>query len=101
MPTVRRAGAAVVGPRGTQQVVVILETEEGHRPGKAARPRPAATSLQEAVRRSVRERAGVEVVAVFVTRCLPTDIRHNSKIDRAALSRWAEQTLRGERAESL
>ena len=101
VPTVRRAGAAVVGPRGTQQVVVILETEEGHRPGKAARPRPAATSLQEAVRRSVRERAGVEVVAVFVTRCLPTDIRHNSKIDRAALSRWAEQTLRGERAESL
>ena len=101
VPTVRRSGAAVVGPRGTQQVVVILETEEGHRPGKAARPRPAATSLQEAVRRSVRERAGVEVVAVFVTRCLPTDIRHNSKIDRAALSRWAEQTLRGERAESL
>ena len=101
VPTVRRAGAAVVGPRGTQQVVVILETEEGHRPGKAARPRPAATSLQEAVRRSVRERAGVEVVAVFVTRCLPTDIRHNSKIDRAALSRWSEQTLRGERADAL
>ena len=101
VPTVRRAGAAVVGPRGTQQVVVILETEEGHRPGKAARPRPAEPSLSEAVRRSVRERAGVEVVAVFATRSLPTDIRHNSKIDRAALSRWSEQTLRGERAESL
>jgi hypothetical protein len=38
---------------------------------------------------------------VFVTKALPTDIRHNSKIDRAALSRWSEQTLRGERAEAL
>ena len=53
------------------------------------------------MRRAVRERAEVEVVAVFATRARPTDIRHNSKIDRAALSRWAEQTLRGERAESL
>ncbi|HJF48645.1 MAG TPA: hypothetical protein K8W24_02425, partial [Brachybacterium paraconglomeratum] len=81
--------------------VVILETEDGHRPGKAARPKPAAPSLSEAVRRAVRERAGVEVVAVFETRALPTDIRHNSKIDRAALSRWSEQTLRGERAAAL
>jgi acyl-coenzyme A synthetase/AMP-(fatty) acid ligase/pimeloyl-ACP methyl ester carboxylesterase len=101
VPTVRRAGAAVVGPRGTQQVVVVLETEDGYRPGKAGRPRPAAPSLAEAVRRAVRERAGVEIVAVFVTKALPTDIRHNSKIDRAALSRWSEQTLRGERAEAL
>src|SRR5690625_5839396 len=61
VPTVRRAGAAVVGPRGTQQVVVILETEEGYRPGgRPARPRPAGTSLQEAVRRAVRERSGAE-----------------------------------------
>ncbi|WP_157975686.1 alpha/beta fold hydrolase [Brachybacterium sp. YJGR34] len=101
VPTVRRAGAAAVGPRGTQQVVVILETEDDYRPGRAGRPRPAEPSLQEAVRRSVHERAGAEVVAVFTTRCLPTDIRHNSKIDRAALSRWSSQTLRGERADAL
>jgi len=101
VPTVRRAGAAVVGPRGTQQIVVVLETEDDHRPGRATRPRPASPALQEAVRRGVREAAGVDVVAVFTTRSLPTDIRHNSKIDRAALSRWAEQTLRGERADAL
>ena len=101
VPTVRRAGAAVVGPRGTQQIVVILETEQGYRPGRAGRPRPAEPSLQEAVRRAVRDRSGAEVVAVFTTRALPTDIRHNSKIDRAALSRWSEQTLRGEKADSL
>ncbi|MGO1925711.1 MAG: AMP-binding protein, partial [Brachybacterium tyrofermentans] len=101
VPTVRRAGAAVVGPRGTQQVVVILETEDGYRPGRPGKPRAAATSLQEAVRRAVRERSGAEVVAVFTTSALPTDIRHNSKIDRAALSRWSGQTLRGEKAGSL
>ncbi|WP_193106876.1 alpha/beta fold hydrolase [Brachybacterium sp. FME24] len=101
VPTVRRAGAAVVGPRGTQQVVVILETEAGYRPGRTGRPRAATTSLQEAVRRTVRDRSGAEVVAVFTTSALPTDIRHNSKIDRAALSRWAGQTLRGEKAGAL
>ena len=101
VPTVRRAGAAVVGPRGTQQVVVHLETEDGYRPGKTGTPRPAPVSLQEAVRRAVAERCGVEVVAVFTTRALPTDIRHNSKIDRAVLSRWSEQTLAGQKADAL
>ena len=92
---------ALFGRKDAQQVVVILETESGYRPGKAGRPRPAEPPLQEAVRRAVRERCGAEVVAVFTTRALPTDIRHNSKIDRAALSRWSEQTLRGQKADSL
>lgn len=98
VPSVRRAGAAGVGPRGTQHAVVVLETEEGYRPGKATRPRPADPALAEAVRRAVRETSRVDVVAVFTTAALPTDIRHNSKIDRAALARWAEATLRGEKA---
>lgn len=101
VPTVRRAAAAAVGPAGTQQVVVVLETEEGHRPGRAARPRPADPALQEAVRRAVQRRAGVPVAAVFTTRSLPTDIRHNSKIDRARLSAWADATLRGEAGAQL
>ncbi|MDO5661536.1 MAG: alpha/beta fold hydrolase [Brachybacterium sp.] len=97
VPTVRRAGAAAVGPRGTQQVVVILETEEDYRPGTVTRPEPAPTALEQAVRRAVGEQAGADVTAVFTTRCLPTDIRHNSKIDRAALSRWSEDALAGKR----
>jgi hypothetical protein len=32
---------------------------------------------------------------VLVVPVLPTDIRHNSKIDRSALSRWAEGVLSG------
>ncbi|WP_259557025.1 alpha/beta fold hydrolase [Brachybacterium sillae] len=95
VPTVRRAGAAAVGPRGTQQLVVVVETVEEARPGTPTRPRAASTALQEAVRRAVREATGHDVVAVFTTRTLPTDVRHNSKIDRARLSRWAEDSLAG------
>ncbi|WP_240613403.1 alpha/beta fold hydrolase [Brachybacterium endophyticum] len=98
VPTVRRAGAAAVGPRGTQQVVVVLETEDGYRPGRARTPRPAEVPLQEAVRHAVQQATGLEIAAVFTTASLPTDIRHNSKIDRAKLSAWAEQTLQGRKA---
>ncbi|UEJ83063.1 alpha/beta fold hydrolase [Brachybacterium halotolerans subsp. kimchii] len=101
VPTVRRAGAAAVGPRGTQQVVVILETQDGYRPGKARTPHPAETVLQEAVRQAVAQATGIEVAAVFTTASLPTDIRHNSKIDRAALSAWSEATLQGRKAPAL
>ena len=75
------AVAAVgVGPVGTQQVVVVLE-------GTGAELAPApVTDL-------VREAAGVPVAAVLVTAHLPVDIRHNSKIDRAAVSRWAAGVL--------
>ncbi|WP_460477849.1 alpha/beta fold hydrolase [Brachybacterium huguangmaarense] len=98
VPSIRRAAAAAVGPVGTQQIVVIAEVEGEHRPGRAATPKPAPRALAEAVRRAVREATGADPVAVFTTRSLPTDIRHNSKIDRAGLSRWAERALAGTKA---
>ncbi|WP_421015116.1 hypothetical protein, partial [Glutamicibacter creatinolyticus] len=57
---------------------------------------PASTALANEVREAVSA-AGVEVAAVLVVPDLPTDIRHNSKIDRAALAAWAEKTLAGGR----
>jgi acyl-coenzyme A synthetase/AMP-(fatty) acid ligase/pimeloyl-ACP methyl ester carboxylesterase len=101
VPTVRRAGAAAVGPRGTQQVVVVLETEDGYRPGPARTPAPAEVPLAETVRRAVDAQVGVEVVAVLETASLPTDIRHNSKIDRSALSAWADAALQGRKGPKL
>ena len=44
---------------------------------------------------AVRDAAGVDVAAVLVRRELPVDIRHRSKIDRAALAGWAGSTLAG------
>lgn len=81
---VARAAAVGVGPRGTQQLVVIAEGEPA---GLVAGP------LATAVRGAVH----VPVAAVLGVRRLPTDIRHNSKIDRPRLARWATAVLEGGR----
>ncbi|MCC2334260.1 alpha/beta fold hydrolase [Cellulomonas wangsupingiae] len=88
VPGVRRAGVVGVGPRGTQQVVVVVETQVG-----ARRPALAAPALTAAVRTAV----GRDVAAVLVVPDLPTDVRHNSKIDRARLAAWADRVLAGGR----
>lgn len=82
-----RAAAVGVGPRGTQQLVAVVETEPSSAVGLAT---PGLAAL-------VRTAAGLPVAAVITVPRLPTDIRHNSKIDRTALARWAEGILRGER----
>ena len=81
---VPRAAAVGVGPRGTQQLVVVAE---GQRPGVIEGP------LADAVRAAV----GRPVAAVLGIERLPTDIRHNSKIDRTLLARWATTVLAGRR----
>ena len=94
VPGVRRAAVVGVGPRGTAQVVVVVELADGRRSGLA----PAS------VRDSVRAAAGDAstrvpgIAAVLVVRTLPVDIRHNSKIDRVAVGRWAQRVLDGRRA---
>jgi acyl-coenzyme A synthetase/AMP-(fatty) acid ligase/pimeloyl-ACP methyl ester carboxylesterase len=85
---VGRAGVAGIGPIGTQQVVAVVETDPAVR-----RPGLAPPSLAAAVRAA----AGVPLAAVLVVPVLPTDIRHNSKVDRTRLSRWAGSVLSGGR----
>ncbi|MDT0166319.1 alpha/beta fold hydrolase [Actinotalea sp. AC32] len=85
---VRRAGVVGVGPRGTQQLVVVVETDPG-----ARRPGLATPELTAGVRAAV----GLPVAAVLVVPDLPTDVRHNSKVDRARLATWAEGVLAGGR----
>jgi hypothetical protein len=38
---------------------------------------------------------------VLVVPALPTDIRHNSKIDRSRVAAWAERVLSGEKPTAL
>lgn len=83
-----RAGIASTGPSGTQQVVAVVETVPA-----ARRPGLASAELAAAVRAA----AGLPVAAVLVVPVLPTDVRHNSKVDRARLSRWATTVLGGGR----
>ncbi len=88
VPGIARAAAVGVGPAGTQQIVIVAET------------RPAARRVDRAsaeLTAAVREAVGLPVAAVLLVPVLPTDIRHNSKIDRAALARWAGGILAGGR----
>ncbi len=88
LPWVRRAAVVGVGPAGTAQAVAVLETREPSR-----RVRVAASELADALRASTTQ----PIAAALIVPELPTDIRHNSKIDRTALAGWAERALSGER----
>jgi acyl-coenzyme A synthetase/AMP-(fatty) acid ligase/pimeloyl-ACP methyl ester carboxylesterase len=83
------AAVVGVGPLGTQQVVVVAETTA---------PRRRADLADEDLADRVRAKAGdIDVAAVLVVPSLPVDKRHNSKIDRTRVTRWAERVLSGGR----
>jgi acyl-CoA synthetase (AMP-forming)/AMP-acid ligase II len=84
LPNVRRAAAVSIGPIGIQQVVIVVE-------GKG--DGPADAELSVAVRAAVAPQL---IAAVYTTKQLPVDIRHNSKIDRTALGLTMSRILSGE-----
>ncbi|MER5457510.1 alpha/beta fold hydrolase [Micromonospora sp. NPDC002389] len=92
VPQIARAAVVGVGPPGVAKVVVIAETLPGTR-----HARLASRELADAVRAATVP----PVAAVLVVPSLPTDIRHNSKIDRTRLRRWAERVLAGGRVSGL
>ena len=99
VPGVRRAAAVAVGPAGTAQVVVVVETgAEGSDDSTSARAGLAPAPLRDAVRRAAGGgEPKAEIAAVLTIDRLPVDIRHNSKIDRVAVGRWAQRVLDGRR----
>ena len=77
------AACVGIGPAGTQQVVLILE-------------QAGSTHLVDAAETAAFRAACVyPFAAVMRMEKLPVDIRHNSKIDRLALARWATSILGG------
>lgn len=93
VPQVYRSAVVGAGPRGAQAVVVVVEPA----PGTRMRSGLAPLELTDAVRTALAEHFPHDVAAVLVSTSFPTDIRHNSKIDRTRLSVWADAVLRGER----
>lgn len=91
LDSIRLAAIVGVGPAGTQAVAAVVETVPPVR--KAG---PATPQLAGHVRRAAHD-AGVQVSAVLAVPAQPTDIRHNAKIDRARLARWASRVLAGGR----
>lgn len=81
---IERAAAVGIGPVGCQQLVVVVEAA-----GVAGL---APVSTVAAVREAV---TSAPVAAVLTAPSLPVDIRHNTKIDRAAVAEWASRVLAG------
>lgn len=94
---VRRAAAVAVGPVGAAAVVLVAEVGPTFR-GRKTRQGPAPADLAARVRARVLAETGVEVSAVLVVDEHPTDVRHNSKIDRPVVAQWADEILAGQRA---
>jgi acyl-coenzyme A synthetase/AMP-(fatty) acid ligase/pimeloyl-ACP methyl ester carboxylesterase len=82
---VKRAAAVGIGDKGAQQLVIVLETDQAK---EDIAPAHLAIQVREAL-------ADVDVVAIWVTKKLPVDIRHNSKIDRTALAQKMLKVLSG------
>jgi acyl-coenzyme A synthetase/AMP-(fatty) acid ligase len=79
-----RCAVTGVGPTGCEQVVVVVE--DSGRAGLAARP------VDQAVREAIPTQP---LAAVLSVSNLPVDVRHNSKVDRTRLGRWAGKVLEG------
>lgn len=82
---VQRCAAVGIGPVGCQQLVVVIE--------RAGDDGLADTELAAQVRTAVDH----PVAAVLQVSALPVDIRHNTKIDRTLVARWAAGVLSGQR----
>lgn len=89
---ISRSAVVGVGPQGTQAVVVVIEPEVGAR----LKPGLAPLALADAVRAAAAEHYPHDIASVLIAPTFPTDIRHNSKIDRSRLAAWADSVLRGE-----
>lgn len=84
-PAVYRTALVGVGPPGAQEPVLCVELERASR-----RQRPTAELLALGAQ---HERTAA-IRTVLYHRGFAVDIRHNAKIDRAALARWATRRRR-------
>jgi acyl-CoA synthetase (AMP-forming)/AMP-acid ligase II len=87
-PQVRRTALVGVGRAGAQRPVLCVEVQ----PGVARAAWPAIRDALHALARGHAHTAGL---ATFLRHPgFPVDIRHNAKIGREALARWAAETVR-------
>lgn len=81
---VRQAACVGVGPKDASVVVIVyIESDQGQ----------GLSQLQREDR--VRAVTGAPIAAILRVKSLPTDIRHNAKLNREEISRWADKKLAG------
>ncbi|MFW5846432.1 MAG: AMP-binding protein, partial [Planctomycetota bacterium] len=82
-----RSALVGIGAPGAQRPVICIECD-------AERPRSEHPRIRDAVTSRVRElQLCTPVERVLIHPGFPVDIRHNAKIDRPALARWAGRML--------
>jgi hypothetical protein len=80
---VERTALVGVGPRGKERAVLVVEA-----------PRAGRTLLQHLRARAAELPGGEEIGEFLLHPRFPVDVRHNAKIRREELKRWAERKLR-------
>jgi acyl-CoA synthetase (AMP-forming)/AMP-acid ligase II len=90
-PAVEKCALVGTGTRGRQRPVLVVQPERGALPRAKRRQ---ADLAREILRAGLWFPACGRVERVLWRRSLPVDVRHNAKIDRLALKRWAERELR-------
>jgi acyl-coenzyme A synthetase/AMP-(fatty) acid ligase len=87
-PAVKRSALVGLGPPGEQRPVLVVEVSDRAKPNKTL-----VRSLSEFALRHAHTARVVEFV--FRKSC-PVDVRHNAKIHRLTLAKWASRKKRFE-----
>jgi acyl-CoA synthetase (AMP-forming)/AMP-acid ligase II len=93
-PRVAHTALVGVGPRGRERAALVVAPRTMPR-GAAARAEFASelNQLLRARGRWTRDLIGPRIETVLYRRALPTDVRHNAKIQREKLKLWAEERV--------
>ncbi len=85
-----RCALVGIGERGREQPVLVVEPHPEMWPADEAARRRLTAELRAA---GASHPLGARVEHVLFRRALPVDVRHNAKIDRGELKRWAREQL--------
>jgi acyl-CoA synthetase (AMP-forming)/AMP-acid ligase II len=95
-PAVYRSALVGIGPAGQQRPVVVVEPWPERRPTGSEQE----TALVDELRRLAQSDPLISSVhEILIHQALPVDIRHNAKIFREQLAKWAAQQLNHDRCE--
>jgi len=85
-PEVKRSALVGTGPRHNQQAVIVIEPEN---PRRANNPKLQKPLVEELLQMAAANEKTRQIQTVLFHPGFPVDIRHNAKIGREKLARWA------------